>query len=50
MITEQDKDTTRPPIFDMTDEQLAQTADYDFTAEEPKHQTGQKTINATGPD
>jgi hypothetical protein len=28
----------RPPILDMTDEELAATADYDFTADEPKQE------------
>ncbi|GAB3931865.1 AAA family ATPase [Larkinella terrae] len=36
MTTEQNKDTKEPPIFNMTDEELAATADYTFTAEEPE--------------
>ncbi|MVM35483.1 hypothetical protein GO755_36010 [Spirosoma sp. HMF4905] len=43
MITEQDKDTYRPPFFDMSDEELAATASYNFTAEEPlQNQSEQK--------
>ncbi|GAB4038654.1 AAA family ATPase [Spirosoma jeollabukense] len=32
---EQDKDTYRPPFFDMSDEELAASAAFDFTTEEP---------------
>ena len=43
MITEQNKGTYRPPICDMTDEQLAATADYDFATEEPEQQSETET-------
>lgn len=49
------KDKQHPPIFDMTDEELAATANHDFTAEDPLQQsentqTASNSPGSTRPD
>ena len=50
MTTQQDKDKYEPPIFGMSDEDMAKTANIDFDAEEQAQQSQNTNQAPNGPD